>query len=104
ALKGYKTEIVELPLDQETFAYTQQLTKGAAGTPVVHKIEDVKPATGSAGSAAPVTHPDQVTEPEVKPPETHAPEQKPPETHEPKPAGGSDDDTPTLKSFGSDGK
>ncbi|MFT3699864.1 MAG: serine/threonine-protein kinase [Kofleriaceae bacterium] len=103
ALKGYKTEIVELPLDQETFGYTQPLTKGAAGTPVVHKVEDLKPlATGSA--TAPVTHPGDVETPETKPPETHT-ETKPPEVHTPPPPPqGSDDDTPQLKEFGSNNK
>ncbi|MEO8846622.1 MAG: serine/threonine-protein kinase [Kofleriaceae bacterium] len=99
ALKGYRTEVVELPLDRDPVDYTETLTKGAAGaTPVVHKIEDasLKPVP-NAGSGAPVTHPDVGSDakPEVKP------EIKPEIKPEVKPAGGSDDDTPTLKSFGS---
>ncbi|HEX7700594.1 MAG TPA: serine/threonine-protein kinase [Kofleriaceae bacterium] len=93
ALKGYRTEVVELPLDRDPVDYTETLTKGAAGaTPVVHKIDDanLKPIPG-IGSGAPVTHPDSGSDATVKP------ETKP----ETKPAGSDDDISPTLKGFGS---
>jgi serine/threonine protein kinase len=84
ALKGYRTEIVELPLDHDPVEYTEALTKGAAGaTPVVHTIEDAN--LKGLGSGVPVTTPDMGSAVETKP-----------ETK------GSDDDTPTLKTpFGS---
>ena len=66
ALPGYRTEIVELPLDKETVTFTEPLTRGAAGTPVVHRVDEatLRPATGSDSGA--VTKPDP-SEPVVVP-------------------------------------
>jgi serine/threonine protein kinase len=95
ALKGYRTDIVELPLDRdETVSYTDPLTKGAAGTPqVVHKVEDATIKPVPVGSGAPITHPEVTPEVKEKPPEV-----KPPQ------AGSDDDLTPQLKGFGSAAK
>ena len=36
AMKGYQTEIVEIALDKEVVTFSEPLTRGSAGTPVVH--------------------------------------------------------------------
>ncbi|CAN5263446.1 hypothetical protein BH11MYX1_BH11MYX1_35010 [soil metagenome] len=93
ALKGYQTEIVELPLDKETVSFTEPLTRGAAGTPVVHHVLDATlkptPPTGSDSGAVtkpdpgePVTKPDPGTKPDPTKPDPNA--TKPPKSDDPK--------------------
>ncbi len=99
SLKGYQTEIIELPLDKETISFTEPLTKGAAGTPVVHHVADpaVKPPPQTGGDSVPVTKPDP-GEPVAKPADPVA---KPadPKPADPKPADPTCDDpnVPCLK-------
>ncbi len=113
SLKGYRTELIELPLDRETVSYTEKLTRGASGgTPVVHKVDDpnLKPLTGSGAVTRPddsgaVTTPDQTsTKPDIKPatkPDIK-PDIKPDTKPVTKPDPSCDDpNVPCLKSFGS---
>ncbi len=103
ALKGYQTEIVELPLDKETVSFTEPLTKGTASTPVVHHVGDatikLPPVTDTGAvtkpdpGADPVTKPDPGTKPDpavkpVKPEEPKCDDPNVPCLKTPFPAGG----------------
>ena len=112
-LQGYRTEIVELPLDREIVSFTEPLTKGAAGTPIVHRVVDptlkAVPATGTTtGTTATtgsdtgaVTQPDPgTTEPVTKPDpaiKIEPPKPDPPTKQRPDDPACDDPNVPCLK-------